>query len=361
MRSDLPCFPPRGSTAKPPIRKRIGVSAVVPLAAAILVFFSLRAMTRGAARQAPSLPQVPRIVRLIKSTPYAYALMRTRLKIQQDAGSPNFAFSSCAENRIVGNRPNIPSAEARDPAISPAMAQYATVARAAFFRADRNALRYAGAAGNVRRYFFYDRRLVSIVLVAAGTAGAAGRPGPEFPDWLASRVTQSIRAWISSAHPQIPPNLATGAGLLPSPGRWGSVVVLRHPWQIDFYGPKRRINVRLRFGRWKRGAAMPWLRSFYARRVGKSHGVPVETSIAVDAGRLAVPMPIHLTAKGLKKLGFTVVYLTAKTPAPAINPLTPTDEAKIKIMRRRFEKWAGVWSRLHPGPQIKAKKADGHK
>ena len=138
-----------------------------------------------------------------------------------------------------------------------------------------------------------------------------------------------------------------GAEGILSPRFWDTAVVSMHPCRIKLIWPKA--SLRLRFGHWRRGQSIPWLVGDRIRMVHTLHHLKIVTTIDFRSGRYAATLPIHLTVNGLKKLGFKVVYLKANTPAPAINPLTPAEVAKIKIMRRRFEKWAGVWNWLHPG------------
>ncbi len=206
----------------------------------------------------------------------------------------------------------------------------------------------------------YASHLVSTVLVAVGTAGSKRRTEAALPAWLGGRARVWIYDWNAPRRLSILPSLSSPPNPLSLGIHWGSVIALRRPYRVILTHGPGGCFVRLRFGRWARNEGLPRLTCLYlGNPMGRNGHKPF--SMAVRTGRLAVPMPIHLTANGLKKLGFTVVYLTAKTPAPAINPLTPADEAKIKIMRRRFEKWAGVWSRLHPGSQVKLKKSGGHK
>ena len=303
----------------------------------------------------PAMPVVPmpRLIRLIDGVPNCFTVMKARLMAQQASGSAGPVFSVLETDAHFSEDRGAGASRAT-------LAQYENGTKLTSVLAGRNSLCYWGSTGITRCCAVYDRHLVSTVLVAVGTAGSKRRTEVALPAWLGGRARAWIYDWNAPRRLSILPSLSSPPNPLSLGIHWGSVTALTRPYRVILTHGPGGCFVRLRFGRWARNEGLPRLTCLYlGNPMGRNGHKPF--SMAVRTGRLAVPMPIHLTAKGLKKLGFTVVYLTAKTPAPAINPLTPTDEAKIKIMRRRFEKWAGVWSRLHPGPQIKAKKADGHK
>ena len=65
-------------------------------------------------------------------------------------------------------------------------------------------------------------------------------------------------------------------------------------------------------------------------------------SMSVKLGKLAYRLPIHLSAKGLEKLGFKVIPLSSGVRLPEEKPLTPAERARVRALRERFETWAGV-------------------
>ncbi len=329
-----------------------GWMCAMPAAILVLLGCFQSAIGRApASRPAPAMVPMPRVIRLISGAPYYLLAAQSRQRILRKAGNASFSASRRIVVQVVSPNPAARRAGTHTRTIS-AVVGYCKAAVSAFFNKVQGGLAYSAAVGNARRYFLYDGSLVSTVLVVAGTAGAKGQPNPRLPEWLSGRARLAARKWLGARYLFALP-IYTFKGETPDrlagPGRWGSAVVTFHPCQIVCYSGGRRKYLRLQFRRWSGAEKVPQLRSLRFWQTRQVGGLSAKMSWSFRTGRSAVPMPIHLTANGLKKLGFKVVYLTANTPAPAAELLTPADAAKIKIMRRRFEKWAGVWSRLHPG------------
>ncbi len=326
-----------------------GWMCAMPAAILVLLGCFQSAIGRApASRPAPATVPMPRIIRLVEGTPYYFNLMRSRLRSRRDAGSPDFICSLWTVKRIGKPSRNAKVDGIHDAVIRKAAAQYAHGSRVVQCGDYRSGLWAACATGDSRFIAFYDRNVVSTVLVATRTAGGKPPFGRDLPVWLSSGTKHAIHEWLNLPHlGTIVSSLPGRKGIL-SPRFWDTAVVSMHPCRINLIWPNL-MSMRLRFGHWRRGQSIPWLVGYRASVVHTLHHLKIVTTMDFRTGRYAATLPIHLTANGLKKLGFKVVYLTANTPAPAAELLTPADAAKIKIMRRRFEKWAGVWSRLHPG------------
>lgn len=300
---------------------------------------------------------LPRIIRLIRSVPDSYARARHRLTVQQDEGSPGFSFSFRQDEWPVGPRSYVSAIglhESGRPRWS--VQQFAHGNRAAALISGRHALRYTASAGISRNYFLFDTQLIATVFVANRKSDTKPAAALGLPAWLSNHIRDRIRERLDAPFALLPPISRFNNGLIPGAGYWNSATATLNPCRIKAIGNSGQAFIMLRFAQWKRGRSLPLLTAMRGFMMKNSPHGHVVMAFALRTGRLAVPMPVHLSPRGLRKLGFTIVRLKADTPAPEINPLTHAQRAQMRIMRRRFEQWAGVWQSLKHPPSLKAVK-----
>ena len=332
-----------------------GVSVLLAAEAVGLCCCSLFAAANVAAvPPSPAPVPLPRMIRLVRSIPDRMVQFEKQLKTKAPLGKMELSIhlgrDVLASHRGHGRRAFPPFA-ARSEFFS-----YHNGNCDAVFTARGGTECYCGHKGNIRYAAVFDDHFVNKVFFVIGKRGVKAAALPPVPRWLAKGVPTDPANWNIPKAVVITPSLTISPAEL-----WNcdSAAITINPCRAKFQFATGYF--RFGFGRYRRGQAPPPLRTVEMSGLERKHGLESETILSIRTGTRTAALPIHLTGNSLAKLGFNAVPLTAKTPAPAINPLTPAQIARVRVMRERFEKWAGVWSRLHPGSQVKLKKSGGHK
>ncbi len=305
------------------------------------------ALTTTPASQQSSPPPgpVPRLIKLLENVPHCQEQMRARLSTEQRAGSPEYVFSFRGGFRRVNK--GLLGMAAASPMYKGIIA-YANGSESAAFMIRRGVLSYGGAKGADRCLVIFDTRTGNRIIFVTGKAGEAPDHLPALPKPLSDLVVPV--AHLYAQYPLRPPVITFGSvGLKGALQTCNAAVGSLDSGTVSFASAPapgnvgRYGHVELWFGPHKGPRKLTRLMKIRAWQIDKRNGEGIIASTTYGVGEYAKPLPIHLTTKGLKKLGFKVTILRLGMNFPKEKPLTPAELAKVPVMRERFEKWAGVW------------------